>query len=167
MTPAKKRLVIIVSIIVAVLIILFFVFEATGLHFQSPVVFLSPSQHAITSGSVQPIPDTKSNAPFATLQEISDGGAIEQMSYQEASQLYKDSHLIFNPNCRVTPVALAVPTKGIIMLDNQSKWQRSIIVGPHHYTMMPYSYILASFDIPGAYGITCDSVQDVGFISVG
>ena len=72
----------------------------------------------------------------------------------------------FNENCQVNPVTVVFPPKTVIMLDNESKWQRTVIVGPRTYTIAPYDYALASFNVTGQYGISCDSIQDVGIISI-
>ncbi len=159
-------MIIISAIALVMLIVLFFAFYTAGFRLQSPVVFLSPSEHSFTHSSAQPIQGIESNVPFATLQEVSEGGATEKMSYQQAVQFYKNAHLTFNPNCRVSPVTLVVPVKSVVMLDNQSKWQRSIIVGPRTYVIEPYDYVLAEFNVPGPYGISCDSVQNVGIVNV-
>ena len=135
-------------------------------HLQSPLVILpQPGQYSNNS-KLQPVPDLDDNGSFNSLQEVSGGTATDQITYDQAAATYHTTHLVFDPNCRVTPVTLAIPPKSVVMLDNQSKWQRSVIIGPRTYTIMPYDYVLAAFNTSGAYGISCDSVQDIGIISV-
>lgn len=167
MTAAKKRSVsIIAGVVLVILIGLFFVLHFNRVYFRSPIVLLSQPGQMIGNSKVQPVQLLSSNGSFNSLQDVSGGTATDQVSYQQALQTYHTTRLLFDPNCRVTPVTFVVPAKSVVMLDNQSKWQRSVIVGPRQYTIMPYNYVLAVFNTPGAYGITCDSVQDIGFISV-
>jgi len=164
--PKKRSVIIVIGIALVIFIALFFVFKINRIYFRNPIVLLPQQGQIVTNTKLQTVQGLNENGSFNALQDVSGGTATEQVSYQQALQLYKNSHMQFDPNCRVLPVTLVVPAKSVVMLDNQSKWERSIIVGPHHYTIMPYNYVLAAFNDPGAYGITCDSVQNVGFISV-
>jgi uncharacterized protein YxeA len=161
-----KKIYGIVGIVIFIIILLAIAVYTKKLRLQSPFIIIPQSGQVFTNTKFQAVQGKDNNGLFNNLQEISDGTATEQVSYQQTVQLYKNRYVQFDPNCRVAPVTLTVPPKSVVMLDNQSKWQRSVIVGPYHYTILPYTYILSSFDIPEVYGISCDSVQDVGIINV-
>jgi hypothetical protein len=149
-----------------IIIGLFFVFHSTMYQMNARTVFLPQSQQFATNDQGYSLSNNISDNSFNNLKEVSGGTATDAVSHDQAAIIYKDTHLVFDPNCRVIPVTLAIPPKTVVMLDNQSKWQRTIIVGPRTYIIQPYDYVLAAFNDTGAYGITCDSLQDVGFISV-
>lgn len=161
-----KKIYGVVGIVIFIIILLAIAVYTKRLRLQSPFIIIPQSGGVFTNTKFQTVQKRDTNASFNNLQEISDGTATTQTSYQQTVQLYKNSYMQFDPNCRVAPVTLTVPPKSIVMLDNQSKWQRAVIVGPYHYIILPYAYVLGSFDIPGVYGISCDSVQDVGIINV-
>ena len=131
---------------------------------RSPIVFLSQPQRTITTqGSVA---EENRSGAFDRLQEVSGGDATRQVSYQEALQLYSGRVMQLDQNCRANPVIMSLPVKSVIMVDNRSPWQRSLIVGSRTYSIAPSDYILASFNVPGQFAVTCDSVQNVSIISV-
>ncbi len=163
----KKRSVVIISVIVLVILIgLFFAFDSTRIHFRNPVVLLPQSQQFFTSDKGQQVQTNDDSYSLTNLKEISGGNVTNALSYEEALKSYQGRVMQFDANCRVAPVTTVVPVKSVVMLGNQSKWQRSVIVGPRTYSIAPYDYVLASFNSPSQNGITCDSVQDVGIISV-
>jgi hypothetical protein len=142
-------------------------YYAHAFRFQNPIVFLPEAQNPI-DGTREPVAQYEySNGAINSLQEVSGGTATDAVSYENALQLYKGRIMQFNPNCRASPVIMNIPAKSVVMLDNRSKWQRNLIVGPRMYTIAPYDYVLASFNIAGEqFGVTCDSVQNVSIISV-
>lgn len=163
---APKKIYGIAAIIIVAIIVVAVVLHTKRVRLQSPLILIPQSGQVVTNTSPQTVQEMDSNGSFNSLQEVSGGTATEQVSYQQALQTYKNTHIEFNPNCRVAPVTLVVPVKSVVMLDNQSKWQRSVIVGPRTYIIPPYNYVLAAFNTPGVFGISCDSVQDVGIVNV-
>ncbi|GEM_PF-2347623 len=134
--------------------------------FQSPVVFLPESQQVISSNKEKTVQDNPDTSTINNLQAVSGASAIDQTSYEKALQTYSGRVVQLNDNCRATPVTLIIPIKTVVMLDNRSPYQRSVIVGPRTYAISGNDYMLASFNDRGQYAITCDSVQSVSIISV-
>ena len=162
----KKKTFVIVGIITGVMLVFIVGAYALHAHFRSPVIFLPDVQNVVNDRHEQPAENIDSNVSLDSLQEVSGGTAATAVSYENALQLYQGHIMAFDGNCRADPVILTLPPKNVVMFDNRSKWQRNIIVGPRQYTIAPYDYVLASFNIPGQYGVSCDSVQDVSIVSI-
>jgi hypothetical protein len=166
MARKKKWYIAIGSIVIIVLIVLAIIIHSKHVYFRSPVIFLPQPEQFITTDKGQSISANQNSYSLTNLKEISGGVAVNEMSYQDALQIYQGRVVQLNPNCRASPVTISVPPKSVIMIGNQSQWQRSVIVGPRTYSIAPYDYVLAAFNMPGAFAITCDSVQSVGIIAV-
>jgi hypothetical protein len=161
-TPAKKKWYI-GGAIAAVLVVLAILYH-DHVYFRSPIVFLPDAQHSVTADKGQQFWDDV--ASFTSIKEVSGGTAADAMSYEDAYRLYQGRLVQLNENCRSNPVTLLIPPKSVVMIGNDSQWQRSVIVGPRNYIIAPYDYVLATFNTIGNFAITCDSVQSVAIISV-
>jgi len=162
----KKKTFVVISTILLGIVVVVGIGYSLHIHFRSPVVFLPAAQNVVNNVRERPAQDPDSNISLNPLQEISGGTAAPAVSHDEALNLYRGQVMQFDGNCHVYPVIMTLPPKTVVMLDNHSKWQRNLIIGPRNYTIAPYDYVLASFNNIGQYGITCDSVQDVGIISI-
>lgn len=151
--------------IIAIVIVGLFIFYRNHLYLRSPLVFLPDAQKSVVANESQQFWDGVSS--FNNIKEVSGGsGAADAMSYEDAYRLYQGRLVQLNENCRSNPTTLLIPPKSVVMIGNDSKWQRAVIVGPRDYSIAPYDYVLASFNTVGNYAITCDSVQSVAIISV-
>ncbi len=160
----KKRSNSIIGIVAVVAIGLFFVLKYNHIYFRNPIVFL-PEPQQVTSADRK---DSVHNdaGQYDTLREVSGAGATASMSRDEALITYAGRVVQLDANCRAQPVTTAIPQKTVLMFDNESRWQRNVIIGPRTYTIAPFDYILASFNNPGTFAVTCDSVQAVALIAV-
>jgi hypothetical protein len=164
MTKQKKWYIAIGTILVVIVFVGVALYK-NHVYFRNPMIFLPQSQQLITTDKGQQVRDADGYS-LTNLKEVSGAGATTELSYDQASQLYQGSVVQLNSNCRADPITMSRPPKSVIMIGNQSQWQRTVIVGPRTYVIAPYDYILAAFNIPGTFAITCDSVQSVGIIAI-
>lgn len=163
MKKTKKRLWILIAIAAVVLIGLFFVCSGR-FYFRSPVILLPDPQRVTTTNRNPSVPG--GGTMYSTLREVSGGGATPSLTRDQALEIYAGNVMQLDANCRAKPVTMSIPRKSIVMFDNESQWQRTIIVGPRTYMIDPFDYVLASFNVPGTFAVTCDSVQAVSLIQV-
>ncbi|MES2224759.1 MAG: hypothetical protein V4478_02100 [Patescibacteria group bacterium] len=133
--------------------------------FQSPIVFLPATQTAI-SNNERAVGYEANVMPVDKLKEVAGGAPTSALGYEDALIQYRGRVVQFNQNCRAYPVIMTIPPKTVVMLDNQSRWDRTITIGARTYTIAAYDYVLASFNMNGQYPVSCDSVQNVGIVSV-
>lgn len=152
----------IVIIVIAVVALLY----SKHVYFRSPVIFLPDSQHFISTNKGQQVWGEGNDATFSNLKEVSGGSATDARSYEAAYRLYQGRMIQLDSNCQAMPLTLLIPPKSVIMIGNDSQWQRTVIVGPRTYNIAPYDYVLATFNTSGNFAITCDSIQSVAIISV-
>lgn len=162
---AKKTYRIAAGIALLAIVVLAVLIGTKHLRLQSPVVFLSQPQRAVTTSESIAEGSTGSDS-FDRLQEISGGNATQEASYQQALEIYKGHIMQLDQNCRAMPVIMTQPIKSVVMLDNRSPWQRTVIVGPRTYSIAPFDYLLVSFNMPGEFAVTCDSFQNTSIISI-
>ncbi len=141
-------------------------FYSNRLYFRSPVVLLPDPQNVVATDKDLQVSRSNGGDMFTNLKEVSGGNATNAMSYESAYRLYQGRMVQLDQNCRSQPLTLLIPQKSVIMIGNDSPWQRSVIVGPRTYAIGPYDYVLSAFNTPGNFAITCDSVQSVAIISV-
>ncbi len=163
MSVTKKRSAIIIGIAL-ILLGLFFVLRANGIYFRSPIVLLPDPQQVNSVDRTTSVQGR--NGEYSTLREVSGAGATNSVSRDVALQQYAGSVIALDANCRAKPLTKVIPQKSVVMFDNESQWQRSIIVGPRTYVIEPFDYALVSFNTPGTFAVTCDSVQAVALIAV-
>ncbi|MEO5646608.1 MAG: hypothetical protein ABIO57_00040 [Candidatus Paceibacterota bacterium] len=164
MRISKKRSGIVIGIIAVIAIGLFFVLKLRHVYFRSPIVFLPEAQQVTTADSKASIEGD--NGEYTTLREVSGAGATNSMSRDEALQVYAGRVIQLDTSCRAQPLTTVIPQKSALMFDNESRWQRTIIVGPRTYRIEPFDYVLVSFNDSGTFAVTCDSVQAVALIAV-
>lgn len=152
--------------IVLALVVVIGVFYRSHVHFQSPLVFLPDPQKFISNDKRQPLSGGQEVYSLRSLREVAGGSAANELGYQDALLAYQGRALRFNANCRTTPVTIIMPPKNVIMLGNDSQYQRAVTIGERVYVLAPYDYVLASFNTTGQYNVSCDSVQDVAIISI-
>jgi hypothetical protein len=165
MSVSKKRPAVIVTIVVVILIGLFFVLRHFGIYFRSPIVLL-PDPQQVSTADRKSTSSSQDAAAYGTLREVSGAGATDSISRDQALERYAGNVIQLDANCRAEPVTKVIPQKTILMFDNESQWSRTVIVGPRTYVIAPFDYVLAVFNVPGTFAVTCDSVQAVALIAV-
>jgi hypothetical protein len=151
----------------AVIIIgLIFAFYPVKIHLRSPLVFLPDPQNVVKENNERGFRAADENVSLDRLKEISGGTATNAVSYENALDLYRGKVVQFNENCRAYPIIMTLPAKSVVMLDNRSNWDRTIVIGARTYAIAPYDYVLATFNDRGDYKVSCDSLKDVGIVSI-
>ncbi len=136
------------------------------LRLQSPIILLPQPGQVVTGSKLEMAQGLDGNGSFNSLQDVSGGTAAEAVSYEDALQAYSGHVIQFDPNCTAAPITMQLPAKSVIMFGNQSRWQRTVTLGQRTYTIAPYDYVLASFNMPATYNVSCDSLKNVAVINI-
>jgi hypothetical protein len=163
-THAKKY--IIAGLILLAVIVIVGALYVTGVRFRNPIVVLPQSGQVITNTAGQKTQGLFANPSFNSLQDVADGTATDQISYQDALRTYAGRVIEFDKNCRAYPIVMQIAPKSVIMFANNSAYQRLVSLGERNYSIMPYNYVLASFNDVATYNVSCDSFQNVAVVSI-
>jgi hypothetical protein len=163
MNQQKKRLAIIIGVIAVIVIGLFFAFSGR-LYLRNPVVLLPDPQRVTSNDRSSSI--RGDGGEYSALREVSGAGVTDSHTRDEALQLYAGRVIQLDSNCRAQPVTMVAPQKSVLMFDNESRYQRTVVVGARTYSINPFDYVLASFSTPGTFSVNCDSVEATALIAI-
>lgn len=139
----------------------------------SPLVFLIVVLVLIfwgfSSSPPSSLPSNNSDQEINTLDERPRAFVPTVMRYEQALQIYQNSRVQLNQNCRAIPGNVTFKNNTDIMIDNRASYPRIIRLGPSVFTLKAYDFTvvkITSATLPVTWFLSCDQSINVATILI-
>ncbi|MDE2030812.1 MAG: hypothetical protein KGI58_00930 [Patescibacteria group bacterium] len=162
------------AIILAVAIIIAFIFAVKNKKVEAPVdqssglSKLDISKDLLNNHSIY----TSSNLGKATDTTVSTNPDLSTatLTYTNAFMKFRGSNIIqLGDGCQAHPTSIVVPNNSQMLLDNRADNSEVITIGNTKYDLAPYGYKVITLDIPkvpATYTVDCKVAQNVTTLTV-